>query len=52
MGHNVRLALLPCNGHGPMDVNMVTVSRNDDLFVVMVVVVMRRTGDMNVVIVA
>ena len=43
------MALLPRNRHGPVDVDMVTVSRNNYLFALMV---MRRAGDMDVVIVA
>ena len=51
MGHYVRLPLLPGNRHGSMDVDMVTIARNNDLFV-MVMVMMRLAGDMDVVIVA
>ncbi len=52
MGHYVRLALLPGNKHGPVDVDMVTIPRNNDLSVVMVVVMMRRAGDMDVVVIS
>ncbi len=51
MGHYVRLALLPGNKYGPVDVDMVTIPRNNDLSVVMVVV-MRRAGDMDVVVIS
>ena len=52
MGHYVRLALLPGNKYGPVDVDMVTIPRNNDLSVVMVVVMMRRAGDMDVVVIS
>lgn len=39
MRHYVRLALLPGNRHGPMDVDMVIVARNIHFFVFIVVVV-------------
>ena len=40
MRHYVRLALLPGNRHGPMDVDMVIVARNIHfVFIVVVVVV-------------
>lgn len=51
MGHYVRLALFPGNRHGPMHVDMVIISRNNNFFV-FVVTIMRRTRDTDVVIVA
>jgi len=55
MGHYVRLALLSGNNHGPVDVHVVIIPGNNNLFAVVVIgvtvvsmmVIVWRTSNMN-----